>query len=276
VEADNDQWTEFLTIIDLLNPRTNSYELQIRSFFESKATEKKVWDEPPSGAKNVVWASEEAKKMAQEQMKDLKAVGTLPRNGQKEDRGNDSSNVMSVLDSGNTFPPDGHKKKKFWRKISFGNKKESMQLPRKLIYEKGSKMDEFCLGPMDDRESLSKRNSRSNKINLQRALAQSLGMDGNENGIDTTGDIENNHVHAHDIEADEALALVKALSLSESEYKRQAEYYGHHDDECIAVADTQMKDPMHLDVAEPDRKMSPDELRSASVQQANTNNNYHN
>ena len=87
VEADNDQWTEFLTIIDLLNPRTNSYELQIRSFFESKATEKKVWDEPPSGAKNVVWASEEAKKMAQEQMKDLKAVGTLPRNGQKEDRG---------------------------------------------------------------------------------------------------------------------------------------------------------------------------------------------
>jgi hypothetical protein len=37
-----------------------------------------------------------------------------------------------------------------------------------------------------------------------------------------------------------------------------------------------MKDPMHLDVAEPDRKMSPDELRSASVQQANTNNNYHN
>ena len=69
VEADNDQWTEFLTIIDLLNPRTNSYELQIRSFFESKATEKKVWGEPPSGAKNVVWASEEAKKMAQEQMK---------------------------------------------------------------------------------------------------------------------------------------------------------------------------------------------------------------
>jgi len=80
IESDNDTWTEYLTIVEMLNmnPREknkkNTYQLQIRSLFESKASGTKVWDEPPSGATNVMWASEELKAMAEIQIKDLKIL----------------------------------------------------------------------------------------------------------------------------------------------------------------------------------------------------------
>mmetsp|Transcript_7435 Transcript_7435/g.14068 ORF Transcript_7435/g.14068 Transcript_7435/m.14068 type:complete len:119 (+) Transcript_7435:1091-1447(+) len=76
VSCDNDTWTEYLTIVEVSRSdrRRNSFELQIRSFFESKATGQKVWGEPPTGATRVLWATEEMKKMAHEQMSDLQVV----------------------------------------------------------------------------------------------------------------------------------------------------------------------------------------------------------
>lgn len=198
VEADNDQWAEYLTIVDLLNPRTKTYELQIRSFFESKATSKKVWDEPPSGAKNVIWASDNSKQMAEEQMKDLRAVGTENQNHSNADGNwNGSHPQDDPLLTANT---NGKKKRFSWiRKLSSiimntsssrPKQQEIKKAPRNLVYQRGSRTDEFCLGAMREPFSRSRSTSRLkskskskyqngprvNDINLQHALAHSLGM----------------------------------------------------------------------------------------------------
>lgn len=77
ITSDNDTWTEYLTIIEVpRRDKRNTFELQLRSFFESKATGEKVWGEPPTGATHILWATEEMKQMAREQMRDLTAVDT--------------------------------------------------------------------------------------------------------------------------------------------------------------------------------------------------------
>eukprot|EP00536_Pseudo-nitzschia_multiseries_P010794 jgi/Psemu1/289290/fgenesh1_pg.342_\ len=45
--------------------------LTIRSYFQNQRTGKKVWDEPPSGASNIVPASEEMRRMADIQLSEL-------------------------------------------------------------------------------------------------------------------------------------------------------------------------------------------------------------
>ena len=42
-----------------------SQRLQLRPYFQSRNTGKRVWDEPPSGASNIIYATPEARKMAQ-------------------------------------------------------------------------------------------------------------------------------------------------------------------------------------------------------------------
>lgn len=256
VEADNDQWTEYITIIDLLNPRTNAYELQTRSFFESASTRRKVWDEPPSGAKNVVWASEEAKNKAKEQMKDLGDVGTMSQDW--------TSDVMGVMNdvnfidnkNGNKVKSSSKKKKFSWiRKRNpfrgVNHKKEAMNLPQNLAYQRGSRTEEFHL---DQKDGL-----QTNQLNLQRALASSLntGADnaGTLDGVYYTSENASNiydhlgNINTQDMDAEEALALAKALSLSESEFKfqqaQEANFYAPRE-------------------AYQDRKMSPEEWLRAN------------
>ena len=85
ISCDNDTWTEYLTIVEVPrnDKRRNTFELQIRSFFESNATGEKVWGEPPTGATHVLWATEEMKKMAHEQMCDLQIVEQVGGTNQK-------------------------------------------------------------------------------------------------------------------------------------------------------------------------------------------------
>jgi len=54
-------------------------QLTLRSYFQSKSTGQRVWDEPPSGASNVVYASEEVRRMALIQMEDLQVSTEVVR-----------------------------------------------------------------------------------------------------------------------------------------------------------------------------------------------------
>jgi hypothetical protein len=86
ISSDNDTWTEYLTIVELpRRDKRNTFELQIRSFFESKATGEKVWGEPPTGATHVLWATEDMKKMAHEQMCDLMVVEKAAEDNDEEE-----------------------------------------------------------------------------------------------------------------------------------------------------------------------------------------------
>jgi hypothetical protein len=49
--ADGDTWTEYKYVIDKGSGRR-------RSYFKSKLTRKRRWDEPPSGASNIVLINE--------------------------------------------------------------------------------------------------------------------------------------------------------------------------------------------------------------------------
>ena len=49
--GDGDTWTEHVVIV-------NKETRELRSYFKSKKTEKCVWDEPPSGAKKVILATD--------------------------------------------------------------------------------------------------------------------------------------------------------------------------------------------------------------------------
>jgi len=257
IESDNDTWTEYLTIVEMLNmnPRAKSkdktYQLQIRSFFESKGSGTKVWDEPPSGAKNVEWASEEAKLMAEVQMKDLKVM---------ESGGNVREENRTAISSSNELPPETMqqpKSKKTWRHkigkivretIPRRNKDlDSSSLPRKLAYRKGSQTDEF--GEHDQ----NKRGQRldTNDVNLQLAMAQSL--DPKRESL------------SYSLEADEALAMAQAMSLSESEYltdmdnaqlEAAKEVSTWPEQRTSYAVDTSTTE------SEEDRKLSPEELEA--------------
>lgn len=108
-EGDNDTWHENLAVIE--NPQASASaaaaaaasssgrssndtagngtatdgtaeaipQLTLRSYFQSKSTGQRVWDEPPSGASNVVYASEEVRRMAMIQMEDLQVSTDVVR-----------------------------------------------------------------------------------------------------------------------------------------------------------------------------------------------------
>jgi hypothetical protein len=50
-----------------------SQRLTIRPYFQSQKTGKRVWDEPPSGASNIVYATPEARRMAHAQLEEMRS-----------------------------------------------------------------------------------------------------------------------------------------------------------------------------------------------------------
>jgi len=263
IESDNDTWAEYLTIVEMLNmnPRAKSkdktYQLQIRSFFESKGSGTKVWDEPPSGAKNVVWASEEAKSMAEVQMKDLKVM--------------ESGGIANAREENRTLElapetMEKAKSKKTWRNkigkivrdtIPRRNKDQNSNsiLPRKLAYREGSKTDEFARSERNGEHDQNNSGQRLdiNDVNLQLAMAQSL--DPKRESL------------SYSLEPDEALAMAQAMSLSESEFLTY-QYEDNAQLEAAKEVSTRPKQrtPYAVDnsttESEGDRKMSPEELEA--------------
>jgi len=68
--GDNDTWMEGFAVV---NPNSkkksgSTSAPSIRTYFQSQTTGQKVWDEPPSGASNILYASEETREMAQVQV----------------------------------------------------------------------------------------------------------------------------------------------------------------------------------------------------------------
>ena len=76
------------------------YEIQIRSFFVSTKTGKKIWDEPPSGAEAIEYANEEVRRMAEAQKQDLECVTVPNGNGDKKEKKKFGARVMSKLKGG--------------------------------------------------------------------------------------------------------------------------------------------------------------------------------
>ena len=66
-----------------------SQRLTLRPYFQSQNTGQRVWDEPPSGASNIVYATPEARKMAQAQLEEMRetyAHAALSRRVEREEK----------------------------------------------------------------------------------------------------------------------------------------------------------------------------------------------
>jgi len=75
VISDRDVWCEYLAVVEMVIPGNTGakntqpmYELQIKSLFESTHTGKRSWDEPPSGATTIQYATDEERTRAKNDM----------------------------------------------------------------------------------------------------------------------------------------------------------------------------------------------------------------
>ena len=62
--------------------------LTLRPYFQSQNTGQRIWDEPPSGASNIIYATAESRKMAQAQLEEMRATyahESLIRKSQREE-----------------------------------------------------------------------------------------------------------------------------------------------------------------------------------------------
>ncbi len=66
-----------------------SQRLTLRPYFQSRNTGQRVWDEPPSGASNILYATSEARKMAKAQLEEMKlayATSAVHRRQEREEQ----------------------------------------------------------------------------------------------------------------------------------------------------------------------------------------------
>eukprot|EP01083_Nonionella_stella_P274476 931741_1 len=167
IAPDNDTWTEYLAVVDMLNPITNVYQLQVRSFFESSATHNKAWDEPPSGAKNIVWANEGMREMANMQLKDLSQVGCSDQNSEKKKHKKRSWVRRLPLNFGKKTSGKNSKSE------NNGNEKKERPM---YEYNIGSDTHQFVTSSGESKGAT----LSTNDINLQKALQVSMGLHDHE------------------------------------------------------------------------------------------------
>ena len=181
-----------------------TYELQIRSFFESSRTGARAWDEPPSGAHQIRYASTEARNMAQIQMDDLQAATTeIP---------------PSPSGSGSTSSLKGIRKL-FKRR---NKSKSTIQPPKGLTYKSGSTTQEVLDGVIS--HSTQWDGGDCDDSDLQKTIIVSLGEASENEELYRLARLK--------LEEQEAIDMAKAYSLSEEYYKSSYgniyQGYGEH------------------------------------------------
>lgn len=70
VQSDGAVWKERLAVCEAVTDEGNP-KLTIRSYYRNQQTQQKVWDEPPSGASEIIFASSEQRKKADLQKREM-------------------------------------------------------------------------------------------------------------------------------------------------------------------------------------------------------------
>ena len=173
--ADGETWHERLAVCEGATPRGEP-RLVVRSYFRNKRTQAKVWDEPPSGASNIQFATADDRRRAHDELSELRA--TLEMIPPEEEEGNEKGKGDGGADGKN-----GKKKMGFLGRFRRGrgnNRKNNKQL------------------------------SDAQDLNLQKAIAKSMAEQrfGSEVEVDP--------VVFFDPDNDDELAMARALSMSEA------------------------------------------------------------
>jgi hypothetical protein len=288
VSSDNDVWCEHLAVVERLVPGAKktggaeNYELQIRSYFESTATGKKAWDEPPSGATQITYASNEAREMAKVQMNDLQitepsTIAGLP----SETNTADNEGMIDSVDEANhnvatsDKPLDKKMKDKYDAfkvgfKTKIGKFKDTM---KKIDGDKvnpsldetqghGHRVISIKAGSRTE-QIINESNNIDDDRELQRALEESLQTNSNNRHIvsDENGMTD---------EEQEALDMAVALSLSEAaathDSKNQDVVAEEDDAELNAVIEQSKLDGVVASNDGPSSSKSKDEYSNFTIE----------
>mmetsp|Transcript_17440 Transcript_17440/g.49270 ORF Transcript_17440/g.49270 Transcript_17440/m.49270 type:complete len:453 (-) Transcript_17440:76-1434(-) len=205
LQADGDSWQETLAVCESPPPGS---KLIIRSFYQNTRTGKRVWDEPPSGASKIMPASDEMRRMAQIQLRDMQVV-VHP----VEDAAPASASSSSAKDSKkNKRGFFGFRKKK-------DKKKPEKTEERVIQYKKGSQLRSNAGRPSQGARTAG--DIEDDDFDMQAAIAQSIaesqGIPHSETAVIKEERSRRQHEAQFATADDEELAMAKALSLSEAE-----------------------------------------------------------
>jgi hypothetical protein len=180
VPSDGDSWVEKLTVVE-----GTGNTLVIRSYFRNVRTRERVWDEPPSGASHIRYATPDMHGLAQERLNELKStLAMIPNDIESDD---DDNNIQEAS------PKSAGRKGFFgmFRNGKASQKKSSIR--KKEVKRKDDEVD----------------------LNLQKAIARSV-MDFSKKDQTDTDSAERVASSYHPEMTDEdAIAVATALSLSE-------------------------------------------------------------
>lgn len=198
VEADGAVWKERLAVCEGVTDQGHP-KITIRSYYRNQVTQEKVWDEPPSGASEILFASSDQRKKADLQKQEMQlTLDQLPPdlvNNSQHSTATTANTSSSSLDAnGSKKKGAGNTNKNNNNKGLFGRFKRNHKEPTML---------------QDD----------SKDLNLQRAIALSV--------AEANGKVPfaSDPVTLHDMEGgrmtkssisndDDDMALAKALSMS--------------------------------------------------------------
>jgi len=253
--ADNDTWQETLSVVEGANST-----VLIRSFYVNTRTQQREWDEPPSGASNILQASEEMRRMAELQLQDMQIA---TEGGPDTATDNSVAASAKATASTSTGASAVEFSRNFFRRKEKKKKGKSPPLKQDsgIHYKPNSRIS-----------NLTSKNQRGETLDsdLQKALALSLGGNGNDTAS-ACGYKDDAIVHD-----DEELAIAKALSMSEATAAAYPEDYSETDALRKALEESTMEVATATDHNEGNRaetNMVGDLLGFGTIAAAATQNN---
>jgi len=96
VFADGDTWMECFAVVE---SQRREEGMIVRPYFESRSTGIRAWDEPPSGASNIEYATPQVREMAQIQAKDFPS-SEMPTSTEKNKNNLKSKTIGKIKEMG--------------------------------------------------------------------------------------------------------------------------------------------------------------------------------
>lgn len=221
-----------------------SQRLTLRPYFQSQNTSQRVWDEPPSGASTIIYASVEARKMAEAQLEEMRATyahAALIRNAEREEE----KKVFKKSGGVDTAKGGGGKKMglpKLFKRPDSRNAAENNQSSAPLVASSSSSSGNNSnighnhessrrsfatnrtggIPPSVLQESVDLASERNYESDLQMAMLMSMDIGGGSvMGVGQTDAGNNFTAKAAARREKEELAIATALSLSETNHNQQ-------------------------------------------------------
>jgi hypothetical protein len=149
--------------------------LTLRPYFQSQNTGQRVWDEPPSGASNIVYATVESRKMAQAQLEEMRSTyahASLVRRSKREEAAAVERSFASERNSSRKLSLP----KLFRRSSSSMSENEGRTMSAPLVASSNSESAKTGIPSSILEESINLATESAYEQDLQMAMMLSMGI----------------------------------------------------------------------------------------------------